>query len=98
MAHRYVGSQYNAGAGLPVHKDIGVEPIPNCHWSRAHFLLARTIPAAHDGPLICLESSGRAFECNRLPGLGVLLRAIEDSFRACLLAGSCNVAAASVLS
>lgn len=27
MAHRYVGSQYNAGAGLPVHKDIGVEPI-----------------------------------------------------------------------
>jgi hypothetical protein len=27
MAHRYVGSQYNAGAGLPVRKDIGVEPI-----------------------------------------------------------------------
>lgn len=27
MAHRYVGTQYNAGAGLPVHKDIGVEPI-----------------------------------------------------------------------
>jgi hypothetical protein len=27
LAHRYVGSQYNAGAGLPVIKDIGVNDI-----------------------------------------------------------------------
>ena len=27
MAHRYVTSQYNAGAGLPVRRDIGVNPI-----------------------------------------------------------------------
>jgi hypothetical protein len=27
LAHRAVGSQYNAGAGLPVHKDIGVNPV-----------------------------------------------------------------------
>jgi hypothetical protein len=26
LAHRYVGSQYNAGAGAPVRKDIGVQP------------------------------------------------------------------------
>jgi hypothetical protein len=27
MSHRYVASQYNAGAGLPVRKDIGVEDV-----------------------------------------------------------------------
>ena len=27
MAHRYISSQYNAGAGLPVRRDIGVNPI-----------------------------------------------------------------------
>ena len=27
LAHRYVGSDYNAGAGAPVRKDIGVQPI-----------------------------------------------------------------------
>jgi hypothetical protein len=27
LAHRYVTSQYNAGAGLPVRRDIGVNPI-----------------------------------------------------------------------
>jgi hypothetical protein len=27
LAHRYVGSDYNAGAGAPVRRDIGVEPI-----------------------------------------------------------------------
>ena len=27
MSHRYVGSDYNAGAGTPVRKDIGVQDI-----------------------------------------------------------------------
>ena len=27
LAHRYIGSQYNAGAGTPVRKDIGVQPV-----------------------------------------------------------------------
>jgi len=27
LAHRYVNSPYNAGAGLPVRKDIGVQPV-----------------------------------------------------------------------
>jgi hypothetical protein len=27
MAHRYVASQYNSGAGLPVRRDIGVNPV-----------------------------------------------------------------------
>jgi hypothetical protein len=27
LAHRYISSQYNAGAGAPVRKDIGVEPV-----------------------------------------------------------------------
>jgi hypothetical protein len=27
LSHRYIGSQYNAGAGTPVRKDIGVQPV-----------------------------------------------------------------------
>jgi hypothetical protein len=27
MSHRYVASDYNAGSGTPVRKDIGVQPI-----------------------------------------------------------------------
>ena len=27
MTHRYIGSQYNAGAVTPVRRDIGVQPV-----------------------------------------------------------------------
>jgi len=46
-AHRYVASQYNAGAGAPVRKDIGVQPVA-LSTARVHYetiLNSLTLPS-----------------------------------------------------